>query len=115
MSKPRYGIWIPVYGNCGVMNHPLEPRDASFSRAKDLIQLAERCGFTTTLIAEHIINPRNQQLDQMETWTAAAALAEATNSIEIIAAVKPASSDTGVWYVPPDPEQREAAMASREC
>ncbi|QSJ15739.1 hypothetical protein JYQ62_28670 [Nostoc sp. UHCC 0702] len=20
MSEPRYGIWIPVYGNCGVMN-----------------------------------------------------------------------------------------------
>ncbi|QFS49965.1 LLM class flavin-dependent oxidoreductase [Nostoc sphaeroides] len=89
MSEPRYGIWIPVYGNCGVMNHPLEPRDASYSRAKNLIQLAERCGFTTTLIAQHIINPRNQELDQLETWTAAAALAEATNSIEIIAAVKP--------------------------
>ncbi|MBD2298036.1 LLM class flavin-dependent oxidoreductase [Nostoc sp. FACHB-190] len=89
MSEPRYGIWIPVYGNCGVMNHPLEPRDASYSRAKSLIRLAQRCGFTTTLIAQHIINPRNQQLDQLETWTAAAALAEATSSIEIIAAVKP--------------------------
>lgn len=89
MSFPRYGIWIPVYGNCGAMNHPLEPRDASYARAKALIQLAEECGFTTTLIAEHIINPRNQDLDQLETWTAAAALAEATNTIEIIAAVKP--------------------------
>ncbi len=89
MSEPRYGIWIPVYGNCGAMNHPLEPRDASYSRAKMLIQLAQECGFTTTLIAEHIINPRNQDLDQLETWTAAAALAEATDSIEIIAAVKP--------------------------
>ncbi|BBD57672.1 luciferase-like protein [Nostoc sp. HK-01] len=89
MSEPRYGIWIPVYGNCGVMNHPLEPRDASYSRAKNLIRLAQRCGFTTTLIAQHIINPRNQELDQMETWTTAAALAEATDSIEIIAAVKP--------------------------
>lgn len=47
--------------------------------AKAPIQLAEQCGFTTTLIAEHIINPRNQELDQLETWTAAA-LAEATNS-----------------------------------
>ncbi|WP_272819293.1 hypothetical protein [Scytonema hofmannii] len=29
MSKPRYGIWIPVYGNCGVMN-PLavEPKSS---------------------------------------------------------------------------------------
>lgn len=26
-----------------------------------------------------------------------------------------ASSGTCVWYVPPDPEQREAAMASREA
>ena len=89
MSEPRYGIWIPVYGNCGVMNHPLEPRDASYSRAKNLIQLVQRRGFTTTLIAQHIINPRNQELDQLETWTAAAALSEATNSIEIIAAMKP--------------------------
>ncbi|WP_448275369.1 hypothetical protein [Nostoc sp. DSM 114160] len=40
MSEPHYGIWIPVYGNCGVMNHPLEPRDASYLRAKNLIQLA---------------------------------------------------------------------------
>ncbi|MFQ4143612.1 LLM class flavin-dependent oxidoreductase [Chlorogloeopsis sp. ULAP02] len=89
MSQPRYGIWIPVYGNCGAMNHPHEPRDATYKRAKQLIQLAEASGFTTTLIAEHIINPRNQELDQLETWTTAAALAEATDSIEIIAAVKP--------------------------
>ena len=26
-----------------------------------------------------------------------------------------APSGTGVWYVPPDPQQREAAMASREA
>src|SRR6476469_1528507 len=26
-----------------------------------------------------------------------------------------AASGNGVWYVPPDPEQREAAMASREA
>lgn len=89
MYEPRYGIWIPVYGNCGAMNHPNEPRNASYERAKYLIQLAEEYGFTTSLIAEHIINPRNQELDQLETWSTAAALAEATNSIEIIAAVKP--------------------------
>jgi alkanesulfonate monooxygenase len=89
MSEPRYGIWIPVYGNCGAMNHPQEPHDASYARAKRIMRLAEECGFTTALIAQHIINPRNQELEQLETWTAAAALAEATNSIEIIAAIKP--------------------------
>ena len=88
-SEPRYGIWIPVYGNCGAMQHPREPRDASYSRAKALIQLAEACGFATTLIAQHLINPRSSELEQLETWTTAAALAEATDSIEIIAAIKP--------------------------
>jgi alkanesulfonate monooxygenase len=89
MVEPRYGIWIPVYGNCGAMHHPEEPCDASYARAKALMQCAEACGFTTTLLAEHIINPRNAALDQLETWTAAAALAEATRTSEIIAAVKP--------------------------
>lgn len=89
MKQPRYGIWVPVYGNCGAMNHPAEPRDASYQRAKQLIHLAETCGFTTTLIAQHLINPRNQELDQLETWTTAAALAEASDRLEIIAAIKP--------------------------
>ncbi|WP_416668850.1 LLM class flavin-dependent oxidoreductase [Egbenema bharatensis] len=89
MSEPRYGIWIPVYGNWGAMHHPHEPCDASYSRAKSLLLLAERYGFTTSLIAEHLLNPRDPNLDQLETWTAAAALAEATSTIEIIAAVKP--------------------------
>ncbi|WNZ27046.1 LLM class flavin-dependent oxidoreductase [Leptolyngbya sp. NK1-12] len=89
MPEPRYGIWLPVYGNCGAMRHPAEPCDASYARSKTLIQLAERLGFSTTLIAQHVINPRNQQLDQLETWTTAAALAEATDQIEIIAAIKP--------------------------
>lgn len=89
MSQPRYGIWIPVGGNYGAMNHPHSPLDASYGRAKALIQLAEECGFTTTLIAQHLANPRNPDFDQLETWTAAAALAEATSKIEIIAAIKP--------------------------
>jgi alkanesulfonate monooxygenase len=89
MVEPRYGIWIPVYGNCGAMNHPQEPRNASYDRAKHLIQWAEQYGFTTILIAQHLLNPRDAQLDQLETWTTAAALAEATQSIEIIAAIKP--------------------------
>lgn len=89
MIEPRYGIWIPVYGNCGAMNHPQERRDASYGRAKALIRSAEAHGFTTTLIAQHLLNPRNSEFDQLETWTTTAALAEATQSIEIIAAIKP--------------------------
>jgi alkanesulfonate monooxygenase len=41
MYEAKYEIWIPVYGNCGAMNHPNEPRNASYERAKYLIQLAQ--------------------------------------------------------------------------
>jgi alkanesulfonate monooxygenase len=89
MLEPRYGIWLPVAGNHGAMDHPDSPRDASYARSKSLIQLAESCGFTTTLIAQHLCNFRDANFEQLETWTAAAALAEATQTIEIIAAIKP--------------------------
>lgn len=89
MFEPRYGIWVPVGGNYGAMHHPESPLDASYGRAKALLQLAEDCGFTTTLIAQHLFNIRSDEFEQLETWTAAAALAEATEKIEIIAAIKP--------------------------
>lgn len=54
------------------------------------------------------------------TW---AALSAATSGAKVILVDKgycgtsgaAAASGNGVWYVPPDPEQREAAMASREA
>jgi alkanesulfonate monooxygenase len=54
-----------------------------------LILEAERLGYATTLVAQHIANPRSLELEQLETWTASATLAEATEKIEIIAAIKP--------------------------
>lgn len=89
MTEPRYGIWIPVYGNWGPLNQPEDPFDASYARARSLLIQAERVGFSSTLLAQHIINCYDQDFDQLETWTAAAALAEATEKIEIIAAIKP--------------------------
>ena len=44
---------------------------------------------TSTLIAQHTINPHQEDLDQLEAWSAAAALAALTSRIEIIAAIKP--------------------------
>jgi len=41
------------------------------------------------MIAQHIINPLNNDYHQLETWSAAAGLAEATERIELIGAVKP--------------------------
>ncbi|HEY9621383.1 MAG TPA: LLM class flavin-dependent oxidoreductase [Crinalium sp.] len=89
MVKPRYGIWAPVGGNFGPLDTPEEPIDASYERTQRLVQLAEQLGFATTLVAQHMANPRGLELDQLETWTTSAALAAVTERIEIIAAIKP--------------------------
>ena len=87
--RPRFGVWALVYGSWGPFDHPDDPVDASWERNKRLIVEADRLGFDSTLIAQHIINPFGDELDQLETWTSAAALAALTERIEIIAAIKP--------------------------
>lgn len=89
MTVPRFGIWIPVYGNWAGTDPAVESHDASFARAKRLLVEAEALGYETALLAQHLINPRDQELDQLETWTATAALGALTERIELIAAIKP--------------------------
>jgi len=93
---PRFGVWAPVYGTWGARTHPDDPVDASYARTRALLREAEQIGFDSVLLAEHIVNPQSEQLDVLETWTAAAAIAEATERIEIIAAVKPLLFHPGV-------------------
>ena len=88
-SGPRFGVWANVYGSWASLQHPDDPLDASWERNKNQIQLADRLGFDATLIAQHEINPFGHDLDQLESWTAAAALAAITENIEIITAIKP--------------------------
>lgn len=88
-AEPRFGVWVPVHGNWGPTDYSKEKHDASFARAKRIVQEAEVLGFATTLVAQHTINPLGQEFSQLETWTACAALASLTERIEIIAAIKP--------------------------
>jgi alkanesulfonate monooxygenase len=88
-STPRFGVWANVYGTWASHHHPDDPVDASWDRNRNLILAAERLGFDSTLIAQHTYNPLGDELDQLEAWSAAAALAEATERIEIITAIKP--------------------------
>ncbi len=44
-SRPRFGVWAPVYGNHGARLHPLDPPDAGYRRTRDLLVRAERAGF----------------------------------------------------------------------
>ncbi len=89
VTAPRFGVWAPVYGNHGARNHPHDAPDASYRRTRDLLLRAERAGFDSTLLAQHVIHPSNVEDDVLETWSTLAALAEATSSIELIGAVKP--------------------------
>jgi alkanesulfonate monooxygenase len=92
----RFGVWAPVYGTWGARTHPDDPIDASYTRTRDLLVRAEQVGFDSVLVAEHIVNPQDGELAVLETWTTAAAVAEATQRMEIIAAVKPLLFHPGV-------------------
>lgn len=88
-AGPRFGVWANVYGTWASLHHPDDPLDASWERNKRQIQLADQLGFDATLVAQHEINPFGHHLDQLEAWTASAALAAVTENIEIITAIKP--------------------------
>lgn len=89
MLEPRFGLWAPVYGPWGARHHPGEQPQTSYKFSRDIVVEAERLGFKTLMIAQHIINPLNNDYHQLETWSAAAGFAEATENIELIGAVKP--------------------------
>lgn len=88
-SSLRFGIWALVHGSRAAYQDPEEPYDASWERNRRLVLQAEALGYDSTLVAQHTINPHNQAWDQLEAWTASAALAGLTQSIEIITAIKP--------------------------
>src|SRR5580704_815905 len=88
-SPPRFGIWALVHGSRGAYQDPDEPYDASWERNRALVLAAEELGFDSVLIAQHTINPHIADFDQLEAWSASAALAALTSRIEIIAAIKP--------------------------
>lgn len=88
-APPRFGIWALVHGSRAARQDPEEPFDASWARNRALVLEAEALGFDSTLVAQHIFNPYNPDLGQLEAWSASAALAALTSRIEIITAIKP--------------------------
>ncbi|GJD95041.1 LLM class flavin-dependent oxidoreductase [Methylobacterium iners] len=88
-GAPRFGIWAAVHGSRAAHHDPDEPDDASWARNRALVLEAEALGFDAVLVAQHTANPFDDERDQLEAWTASAALAALTRRIEIIAAIKP--------------------------
>lgn len=88
-SNARFGVWSPVSGGFGPLQHPEERPDASWEHNKRIVLLAEELGFDSTLVAQHTISTRGPGHEQLEAWTASAALAALTQRIEVITAIKP--------------------------
>ncbi|HYQ26523.1 MAG TPA: LLM class flavin-dependent oxidoreductase [Polyangiaceae bacterium] len=88
-ARLRFGVWALVHGSRGAYGDPEEPYDASWERNRALVLEAEELGYDLTLFAQHTVNPRDDALDELEPWTAAAALAALTHRIELVAAIKP--------------------------
>lgn len=88
-SRLRFGVWAPVHGPRAALRDPQEPFDASWEHNKAVVLEAETLGFDSVLVAQHTANPHIAGYDQLEAWTASAALAALTHRIEIIAAIKP--------------------------
>lgn len=85
----RIGVWAPVHGPRAAWQDPDEPFDASWTHNRDVVLGAEALGYDATLVAQHTVNPHLPDKDQIEAWTASAALAALTSRIEILAAIKP--------------------------
>ncbi|KQP70847.1 LLM class flavin-dependent oxidoreductase [Methylobacterium sp. Leaf112] len=88
-ASPRFGVWAPVHGSRAAHHDPEEPDDASWARTRALVLEAETLGFDSVLVAQHTMNPYDEARDQLDAWSASAALAALTHRIEIIAAIKP--------------------------
>lgn len=85
----KFGVWTPHHGYFGVPDHPREKPDASYANNRQVAVEAEQLGFHSLLIAQQTISTRVADAGVVEPWTASAGIAEATDKIEIIAAIKP--------------------------
>lgn len=85
----RYGFWLPVFGGW-LRNVDDEQMEASWDYVRRLTVRAEELGYSLTLIAELNLNDiKGMEAPSLDAWSTAAALAAVTNSIELMAAVRP--------------------------
>lgn len=85
----RYGFWLPIFGGW-LRNVADEGMPATYAYAKTVAQRAEQLGYDLTLIAELYLNDiKGIAAPSLEAWTTACALAEATERLELMVAVRP--------------------------
>ena len=85
----RFGFWLPVFGGW-LRNVPDEGMEATWDYTSRLARRAEEIGFDLTLVAELNLNDiKGPEAPSLDAWTTTAALAAATERLELMVAVRP--------------------------
>jgi len=85
----RYGYWLPVFGGW-LRNVPDEGMSPTWEYVRRLAQRSEQIGYDLTLIAELFLNDiKGIHAPSLDAWSTAAALAAATERLELMIAVRP--------------------------
>ena len=85
----KYGYWTPVFGSW-LRNTDDDSTKGEWSYIKDLAQNAERWGYELTLVPELYLNDiKGHKAPALDAWAIATGIASTTNSIEILAAIRP--------------------------
>jgi FMNH2-dependent dimethyl sulfone monooxygenase len=85
----RYGYWMPVFGGW-LRNVPDEQMEPSWSYVKRLARRSEEIGYGLSLVAELFLNDiKGIDAPSLDAWSLSAALAAATERLELMIAVRP--------------------------
>jgi dimethylsulfone monooxygenase len=85
----RFGYWMPIFGGW-LRNVSDERMTIAWPYIRDLAAESERQGFDLTLIAELNLNDiKGHQAPSLDCWTLAPAVAAATQTLELMLAVRP--------------------------
>jgi dimethylsulfone monooxygenase len=88
-TTPRVGFWLPIFGGW-LRNVEDEGMPPTWEYCLQVARRAEALGFSATLVAELNLNDIKGPAEPvLEAWSTAAALAAATERLEIMAAVRP--------------------------
>lgn len=88
-SRLRFGYWTPIFGGW-LRNVEDEDTPVTFEHVREIARAAEQGGFEVTLIPELNLNDiKGPDAPSLEAWVVAAALAGATEKLEIMAAIRP--------------------------
>src|SRR5918911_3538810 len=87
---PRFDWFIPIDGDGVRLGTMQAERPPTFDYLREIVQTAERLGFSSLLIPTRLVNGLFDEAAPLaETWTMATALAAVTSRIRFLIAIRP--------------------------